>query len=225
MKHFRSIAVALIACFVLISCGGVGSTNTGYLNTNNTSVNFVEWTENNQQLNGTIHEVEVVNSQPPKTTSFTIPFGGTHNGNQIFISGSFFGFSWSVTGELDNNTLTLQIPTSDGHLMEQAFNAASVDDYNKAVDQLQAAVQQQDQVYYNQEATASAAQATASARASEQQAVTNDNQQLGNALSQLAPDANALASFSFSDTLVSSLIKSYLSICLKSHNVILLPVL
>jgi hypothetical protein len=214
MKLQRSLAVAfylLVSCFALASCFGSGPPD-GYLATGSTSVSFMQFTEKNDQLTGHLQSVEETNDVPPRTQSSTTAFTGTQNGSSVTITLSIFGLSSSVTGTLNGNTLTLAIPQTDGHLKNETFTGASVQQYNQAVDALQKQVAQHDQVYDNQQATATAIQATQTtqqaneqatqtAQQSEQQAVSNANQQLSSDLNALKSDASSLASFSETSTL------------------------
>jgi len=205
---FISLAVA---CFTLVSCFGAGPPD-GYLATDTNSTYFIQFTSSNNQLSGHIQGVEITSDVPPRTQSFSTAFTGIQNGSSITITISVFGFSSSVTGTLINNMLTLGIPQQDGHLKNETFIGASIQQYNQAVDGLQKIVNQQDQQYSNSQATATSYQATATSiqatqsaqqavLQSQQQAVSDANSNLNNALSSLKSDEGALASFSETSTL------------------------
>ena len=200
--------VSTMSCLTLISCIGTGPPD-GYLSSSDTRVDFVQFTEKDNQLNGHIQEVRITNDVPPKLQTTSIPFTGVQNGSSVTITFTFFWLSVSsVTGTFDGTTLTLAIPQQDGHLENGTFTAASIQDYNQAVDVLQKQIDQQNQQYADgqstvaaNQATASAGQATQTAQQNAQQAVSDANSRLGNALNALKSDVNGLASFSESSTL------------------------
>jgi hypothetical protein len=198
----RTINVTIVSLyfFALISCS-TGSTPDGYLSINTDSVYFIQFTEQNHQLNGHLQGIAETTDTPPQTKSSSTAFTGTHNGSSITITVSVFGFSSSLVGTLNDTTLTLEIPQTDGHLQSETFTGASLQDYNQAVDTLQKKVQQVDQRYFNNQATVTAQQATQTAIQQERQAVSDANSNLSNALSTLKSDAATLASFSEEGTL------------------------
>src|SRR5581483_375237 len=205
-------SIALItSCFALASCFGIGSPD-GYLATNTNSAYFIQFTETNNQLSGHLQGIGITNNIPPQTETFSTAFTGVQNGSSVTITVSIFGFSSSVTGTLNGNTLTLAIPQPDGHLENETFNGASIQQYNQAVDGLQNIVSQQDQQYVNSQATAASSQATViSAQATqaaqqaqiqaEQQAVSDANSQLSSDLTTLQTDSNTLSAFSETNTI------------------------
>lgn len=205
------LIVSLMSCLTLVSCFNAGPPD-GYLGTDTTSVFFIQFTNKNNQLNGSIQGIEETNDMPPQTKSLTEAFAGTQNGISVTLTVSIFGFSSSVVGTLNGNTLVLDVPQSDGHLQSETFTGASTQQYNQAVDALRSKVSQEDQQYNNTQATATSAQATQTeqqneqqatqtAQQGEQQAVSDANTQLGNALSALKSNEAGLASFSETSTL------------------------
>lgn len=163
-------------------------------------------------MSGHIQTVQINNNIPPQTQSFSTAFTGVQNGSSITISFSILGISTSVTGTLNNNILTLDIPQQDGHLKSETFIGTSLQQYNQAVDKLQQAVSQQDQQYADSQATAVSSQATSISlqatqaaqqeeQQAEQQAVSDANSNLSSALSALKGAENGLASFSEISTL------------------------
>jgi len=205
------LIVSFMSCLTLVSCFGASPPD-GYLGTDTTSVFFIQFTEKSNQLNGNIQGVEETNDIPPQTKSYTEAFTGTQNGSSVTLTVSIFGFSSSVVGTLNGNTLVLDVPQSDGHLQSETYVGASTQQYNQAVDALRSKVSQKDQQYNNTQATATSAQATQTeqqneqqatqtAQQGEQQAVSDANAQLGNALSALKNDEAGLASFSETSTL------------------------
>ncbi len=201
----------IITCLTLVSCFGASPPD-GYLATDTNSVYFIQFTSSNNQLSGHIQGVQITGDVPPQTQSFSTAFTGIQNGSSVTITVSLFGFSSSVTGALNNNSLTLDIPQQDGHLKNETFIGASLQQYNQAVNTLQQLVNQQDQQYANNQATVVSSQATATSlqatqaaqqaeQQAEQQAVSDANSNLSSALSALKSDENGLASFSETSTL------------------------
>ena len=217
LQRFAGIAlssiVLFITCLALVSCLGTSSSPPdGYLSTSANNAYFIQFTEKNNQMNGHIQGIEETSTVPPQTTSSTTTFTGVQNGSSVTITTSAFGFSSSIVGTLNGNTLTLDVPQQDGHLQTVTFTGASLQQYNQAVDALQRKVSQQDQQYSNDQATAttlqydnqgtaSAVQATQTTQQQEQQAVSDANSQLASALSSLKSDESSLSSFSETSTL------------------------
>lgn len=223
-QRFVARAVCLIssflACFMFISCGGPPD---GYMAVNTGSVYFIQFTEKNNQLNGHFQGIEKTSDVPPQTRTFSYTFTGTQSGNSVTLTFSVLGFSSSITGTFNGNTLILDLPQADGHLQSETFNGVSLQQYNQSVDALQKNVHQQDQQYansqatattlqyesqatattlqYESQATATAVQATQAAQRNEQQAVSDANAQLSSDLSALKSDEDALSSFSETSTL------------------------
>lgn len=200
IRVFSCFIICTISCSIIASCLGV-STPDGYLATNADTVSFVQFTEKDNQLSGHIQDVTETNDIPPQTKSSTAAFTGIQNGSSVTITISIFGFSSSVTGTLDGDTLTLEIPQQDGQLQNETFNGASIQQYNQAIDTLQKQVSKQDQQYYSSQATATAIQATQTMQQNQQQAVSNANSSLRNAMNSLTSDIPELTSFSTTETL------------------------
>jgi len=155
--------VPTLSCFALASCFSAGPPD-GYLSSSDTQVDSIQFTEKDNQLNGHIQEERITNDVPLKLQTTTIPFTGEQNGSSVTITFTILGLSVSsVTGTFNGTTLTLAIPQQDGHLVNETFTGASIQDYNQAVDVLQKQIVQQNQQYANSQSTASANQATASA--------------------------------------------------------------
>lgn len=197
------VCISLLACTALAACGNASPD--GYLSQASTSVTFIQFTttgQNQQQMSGNITSVvENTNDNPPDVKTSTTAFTGVENGSSLTLTISFFGISSSYKGTLNGDTLTLDLPQSDGSLQATAFVAASLQQYNQAVAALQKQVANQTQQYNNAQATVTAVQSTAIALQQEQQAVQAANQQVENDLSTLQQDGNALAGFSESNTL------------------------
>jgi len=195
------VAVAFcFFCLSLASCFSPGPPD-GYLASSGNSAFFIQFTAVNNQLSGHIQGIAETNDLPPQTRSSSTAFTGTQNGTALTITLTVFGFSSSVVGTLSGNTLTLEVPQPDGHLQDEAFDGASIQQYNQAVDALQKKVRQLDQQYNDDQATATSVQATQTAQQQEQQAVSTANSTLGNAVSTLKNDASTLASFSNTSTM------------------------
>lgn len=180
----------------------------GYLSQTATSIIFIQFTttgqNQQQQITGDIDEVvENTNDNPPELKTSTTAFTGVENGSSLTLTISFFGLSSSYTGNLNGNTLILDLPQQDGSLKAIEFTASSLQQYNQAVAALQKQVTNQEQQYNDAQATATAIQSTATTLQQDQQAVQNANQQLGNDLSALQQDSQTLAGFSESTTLQS----------------------
>jgi len=200
--------VAIFSLFACTACLGADITPTinpgppdGYLMTTSVSATFVQFTEQHNQINGHMESVEETNDAPPQTKPYNYAFTGVQNGASITLTVPILWTSASLTGTLNGDTLTLDLPQSDGHIASEILKAASLQQYNQAVDALQKRVAQQDKRYYNAQATEIAIQETAKAQQDQQDAVSNANYYLGNALKALKSDEGTLSSFSASNTL------------------------
>lgn len=211
----RIIAAIILCFFCLVSVACIGSnTPDGYLATGTNSAYFIQFTAQNNQLNGHIQGITETNDVPPQTKSSSTSFTGIQNGSSITLTVSVFGFSSSVAGTLNSNTLTLEVPQADGHLLSETFTGASLQQYNQAVDDLQKKMKQVDQQYYNNQATVTTQNnnaqstvtvvlATQTAEQQEQQAVKDANSTVSDALSTLKSDATTLSAFSNDSTMTS----------------------
>lgn len=200
--------VAIFSIFACTACLGsdmVSAINPGppdgYLMTTSVSVTFVQFTEQHNQINGHLENVKETNDAPPQTKPYNYAFTGVQNGASITLTVPILWTSASFTGTLNGGTLTLDLPQSDGHIASEILKAASLQQYNQAVDTLQKRVVQQDKQYYDTQATAIALQETAKAQKDEQDAVSNTNYYLGNALKTLKSDESTLSAFSEANTL------------------------
>jgi hypothetical protein len=194
--------------FVCAACSGSSSASIfgfgppdGYLAIRSGHVAFIQFTESNNRLDGHMQGVDQTNDIPPQTKSYNYAFTGIQNGTSLTVSFPVLWSSVSFTGTFIGDTITLDMPQSDGHIVNETFNAASIQQYNQAVDALQKQVSQQDHQYYDDQATAEAIQVTATAIQNEKDAVSDANYHLKNALSALKSDSNELALFSTSSTL------------------------
>lgn len=128
----------------------------GFLATSTQWVQFIQWTETNQQIVGQLESAQIdsTNSLQLQTGNYSIT--GVQNGDNISISISDLGTT--LTGTLSGNTLTLVVPQQDGTLATEEFRPATVSDYNSALAALQQGVE---------EAQASATAAARSAEATD----------------------------------------------------------
>jgi len=156
----------------------------GYLSTDPTTVAFVQFNEDaNNHLTGSWQVVEVNSDQ--KITSEDTGFTGSIDGPHVTLTFSALGFSTNITGTLNGDTLSLQVPDSNtGYIATAVFHAASIQQYNAAVALLRQHV------------------AATITQAALDQAVTNANRQLSQDLSALSSDVQTLAGSSdFRDAL------------------------
>lgn len=199
-----TIALAgLLAFALVIGCAGLAfalhsmfATPDGYLYTSNTSVAFVQFTtDKNGHMSGTFQEVSATSSETISTQESA--FTGVLDGSQVSLTFSALGFSATVTGTLNGNTLTLHIPDANGYMATEVFQGAQVADYNDAVAQLRQRTAAHALATQAAEATVSAeqakAQATASAQSSLDQAVSGANSAVASDLNTLNSDAYNLS--------------------------------
>ena len=204
------IPFLVLMSLLFTSCGLPGTAPNSFLSTSNTSIAFIQWTNNNGQLSGQLEEVSLSSNNSLQTQQTHAAFTGTLNGSQVSLNfGSFLGIPEIITGTFDGNTLTLAIPEQNGQLSSVVFNPASIDDYNKVVSTFEGNIAQQANnataTVQTQETQAQNQQATATTLESQQQAVTYANNALSSALSNLQSDTNGLAN----DTTFKDVLQSY----------------
>lgn len=198
----RTVLIASLALLLILVSAGIAigvshifAKPDGYLLKSNTNVTFIQFTEDqNDHLTGSLQSVygtsdETVHSQ-------SAAFTGIRNGAQLSLTFSALGFSATVQGTLDGDTLTLQMPDQNGYVATDVFHAASVSDYNTAASQLRrrittaaAATQAAQATVTEQQAEA---QATYTTQTAQDQAVTDANNQLSSDLATLNADAQRL---------------------------------
>lgn len=116
-------------------------------------------------MSGQLQDVYISSNNSLQTQHTNEAFTGTHDGSNVSISTSIFGFTKTYTGSLNGDTLTL--------------HPASVDDYNKAATALIQNVNQQalqaTATTQTQETNAQNAQATATVQGTLHQVVSDAN--------------------------------------------------
>jgi hypothetical protein len=177
------IALIAAALALIVGCGAgsiilfqrVTAKPDGYLFTDATGVAFVQFTDDaNNHLSGS-WQVVVVNSDQ-QITSANVGFTGSKNGSHVTLTFSALGFATNITGTLNSDTLTLQLPdTNTGYITTNVFHAASIQQYNAAVALLRQHV------------------AATITQAALDQAVTTANGQLSQDFSNLGSDVQTLA--------------------------------
>ncbi len=194
----KRILLIFLMSLLLVSCGGVGDTQHGFLAVGTTGVTFIQFVENNGQLTGQLQGVDLMNGQ---AHSYNEALTGILANGQISLSVSWFGITLTLTGTYDGSTLILNYPDNNGHLIPTTFQPATVSDYNTSVDNFESNVQAtaiavqnaqatQDQQIAESQATAVAAQATAAYIADEQNRLNYDLANIGSAISSLTTDAD-----------------------------------
>lgn len=222
------LSIFVLLTIIITACDGVSlqqastkptvdsNAPRGYMDAEQSSILFLQWTEKSGQMSGQLQDVYISSSNALQTQHDNEAFTGTHDGSNVSISTSIFGFTKTYTGSLNGDTLTLVVPSQSGTLNTLTLHSASVDDYNKAATtliqntsqqalQVTATTQAQNiQAQYAQ-ATASAQSATATAQANQQQSVSSANNALSSAIQQMQSDAKGLGS----DTTFDSAMQSY----------------
>ena len=168
----------------------------GYLATFSDGYWFVEWTDNKGMLSGTIQS-----AGPKSKTGFGIVtssagFTGIRADNRVTLTiPAGLGFATTLSGTMEGSILTLFIP-NQGVTTPYPFRAATLTDYNRAVEMLkQDDAQRAAQARAPQatvDAQNQAAQATASAQKRQYAAVEDANATLADALQRLSSDTGRL---------------------------------
>ncbi len=201
----RKFIIVIVLSLSLAACGAsgtsansTGSLSGGWLHSYSSAVEFFQLTVNGSQVSGQEQEEYATNETPPHLLQSSTTVSGTFNGTQVTLTFSIYGFPVrTYAGTYGSNALTLAVPDQSGNLQSIAYQPASTDDYNNAVQQLQQSVSQQVQAYENAVATATeaayqqqVAAATATAIADEQQKLASNIANIGGVISSLNSDAN-----------------------------------
>lgn len=191
------LVIALLGTGTALVLGHVFAKPEGYLLTSDTTVAFIQFTEDqNGHLTGSLETVYATSDDTVQSESAA--FTGIRNGSQISLTFSALGISQTDTGTLNGNTLRLQWPDQNGLVQTGVFQAASTSDYNTAAQNLRHRIAGYAAATAAAQATASTQQANAQATATEQQAldqaVTTANNQLSGDLTGLTSDMQSLAS-------------------------------
>jgi hypothetical protein len=117
-----------------------------FSNTNQTEQIFLNWTNQDNKLNGSMQYSRAEksgNNIAIETDSF--PFTGIVSKDSVSLNftGGFFNTlnGSTITGTLNGKTLTLYFPDKDGLLNELPFKESSVQEYNSAIQMLSEKIQ------------------------------------------------------------------------------------
>lgn len=162
-KKIAPITMFLAAIMFVAACGGIASQNPsdtprtdsqpdngtnngsqptseasqqGYLMETTQEASFIKWTEAAGNINGQLQTIYVSGTNPPQTESETVGFTGILEGSELTVTISILGASETWTGTLEGDALTLMIPSNEGILEPYTFEAATVEDYNRAASKL-----------------------------------------------------------------------------------------
>lgn len=172
-------ATPAITAPTAISRNDVAPQIDGYLAADSNHVTFIQFTS------GDIQDFWRSGNQ---TYHQSIPFSVINQaGNQLtFDFGYGKGWPNRATGVLNGSNLTLVLPNPDGTFVNVVFSAATLADYNQAIQGIQRQVTQG-----NTQATV--AQATANSQEAQQANMKKANAQVSSALRALAGDTDTLA--------------------------------
>lgn len=181
----------VVIAIIVTACSGTSSPQSstlptvdsnaprGYMDSESSYVLFIQWTEKSGQMSGQLQDVYISSNNSLQTQHTNEAFTGTHDGSNVSISTSIFGFTKTYTGSLNGDTLTLVVPSQSGTLNTLTLHPASVDDYNKAATALIQNVNQQalqaTATTQTQETNAQNAQATATVQGTLHQVVSDAN--------------------------------------------------
>lgn len=126
----------------------------GYLHVDQTEVIYLQWPSDNYfgAIENATAKDDSAQGDPPdeKVSDQTNSIQGQINSNGG-VALQFEGMAGTVYGRKSGNTLTLNLPRSDGGFTTTLFHVASSVDYNGAVATLQNSVQQANQNYIQQQ--------------------------------------------------------------------------
>jgi len=137
----------------------------GYLASSSSETIFIEFTNSNGSLSGTVQDA-YLSSDGSQVETDSGSISGTVSGSNITltVSAGVLGNS-NISGTLQSSTLVLSVPQSNGELAAVTFEPASVADYNNAVSTLQSSASETAAAQQQAQARQQAAQAAAAAAA------------------------------------------------------------
>jgi len=115
----------------------------GYMNSEDGSslhiLRFLKWVENSGQISGYWSLAEVKGNARPTYSNGTLT--GTHSGSSISVTfdAGTMGISYTDTGTLEGNALSLQAQMDNGMMGSLLFVGVSMDQYNAALSGFKAA--------------------------------------------------------------------------------------
>lgn len=184
---------------------------TGYLHVGQHQLLFLNWTAQDNQLNGSM-QVSYVNNDTKQlevdTSSY--PFTGVNNKDSVSLnfSGGFLnGLNGkTITGTFSKKELTLYFPNDTGILEEVVFKTTSVEEYNNAVKTLSQVINETNEIQREQDLVQQQVQANATQKEKEQDAVIRANQSLKQNIDVLKEKLNNRDNF---ETMISNVLANY----------------
>lgn len=173
MKRFTAGAVLISA--VLATAGCTSSSANGqatYICSGSDNAALVQWNDLNGNLSGSYTYAELAGTAGnAAVSSNSATLTGTRDGSAITLAINVLFGSQPVSGSLKGDTLTLNVPQSNGAVQAGTCRAGSLMEWNKLIDKLGAHADASNDAHAQQQAEESAAAADAQAQADAQRAL------------------------------------------------------
>lgn len=189
----RVAASVVLLCAALATAGCAGSSGSGqatYLCTGSSNGSLFQWNDLDGELSGSYMWAELSGSAGSAgVSSDNATLTGTRDGSAITLTLSAFLVSTPMSGTVKGDTLTLNVPQSDGSLRPLTCKAGTLDEWNELTVALSDQASSSNAAYAQQQAEASAAAADAKTQEEAQRALDAVQEfSLDNALGYLADD-------------------------------------
>lgn len=167
----RKLTAALGLALLTAGCGQSGGGPMTFISQGHGDATLIQW---QQSASGTVtgtytydHSTGTAPGESLSTT--TTPFTGSVVGGSVALTFTgAFGIRANVTGTLSGSVLTLNVPQANGTMQQEAFTAASTNDFNNDVAALQGQIKSDNARAAQAEQARQQAAASASAAAQAQ---------------------------------------------------------
>ncbi len=176
-----------------VGSGQPGSTSPTFVSSDNHEAAFIQWTDKNGQLTGSMDDAYIDATQASGISSSHISFTGTRVNDHVVITvQEGLGSVNTLSGDIVGGRLSMQFPQAGGSIGIIVFSPGSVGDYNAAVAVLTADVNAARTTAAQESASAAMAAASTSASAATAQAIANADASLSTDAARLTQDAATL---------------------------------
>lgn len=143
-----------------------------YICAGDTSATLLQWNNLHGALSGSYTEARLSGTAPgEKVSSDNASLTGTLSGSSVTLSINVLVFTQPLSGTVKDQTLTLNVPQSDGTLQPATCQAGSLEQWNQLVTLLGGKADSDNTAVLQQQAQASAAAADKQAQQDAQQAL------------------------------------------------------
>ncbi|MCB2177819.1 MAG: hypothetical protein KQH57_18570 [Actinomycetales bacterium] len=171
----RITAGAVLLCAALATAGCAGSSGNGqatFICPGSDNASLLQWNDLDGQLSGSYTYAELAGSAGnAAVSSDSATLTGTRDGSAITLAINVLFGSQPVSGSVNGDTLTLNVPQSDGSVQAGTCRAGSLEKWNQLIGTLGARADSSNAAHAQQQAAASAAAADAKTQEDAQRAL------------------------------------------------------